>query len=1466
MSDISSDPDPLLALAEEFAERYRRGERPPLTEYAERHPELAERIRRLFPTLAVMEEFGSVGGQATGPFEPAIATGPAQPQLGEYRILREVGRGGMGIVYEAVQESLGRHVALKVLMAHRLLSPTMLQRFEREAKAAARLHHTNIVPVYGVGESDGVHYFAMEFIHGQSVDAVLHELRRLRDVPKGGPAEEPKKCSEPAPSTLSGTGSPSWPGTSELTGRSDAEYFRSVARVGSQAAEALAHAHGQGVLHRDIKPANLLIDAQGAVWVTDFGLAKLEGSEDLTGEGEVPGTLRYMAPERFAGPADARSDLYSLGLTLYELLTLRPPFDAATRGEMIERILHAELPRPRALDPHLPRDLETIVLKCIAKEPERRYPSADALADDLRRFLAGEPVRARPVGLGERMWRWSKRNPALAGSIGAAVLATLTALTIFAIGLVLVTGARDAISREADAKEKEAKEKGELAEQKGKLAEKMENLATEKATLAASETEERKKAQLQYARADFESSYAQLEQDHARGLLWLARSLRVAKENNAPEVEWSIRAHLAGWGRNVHPLRAILQHKGPVVVARFSPDAKMILTASWDHTAQRWDAETGQPLGEPLQHAGPVKDAAFSADGKIIITASADGTARLWDARTGKALGKPLVPPVFSSPRVAASLTGIGSPWRTAATLSVALSAPRRPLVAAAIMPDGMTALAGREDGMVWRWEVSSGKQVGSPLAHPERLTRFALSPNGIILLTGGRNLTTVWAAGNGTMMGRLEGGPAPLVFSPSGMKFLTHAQKFGEFATAQIWDASQGIRGIGRPLDHDWEVNAAAFSRNELTLVTGSNDGLARLWDAETGRLLGQPMMHTSAVTAVDRGMRGGFPLQERALTGCADGTARLWTTGTATLLGPPLRHQASITAVAFGPGLKTMLTASLDGTARLWENRGGSAPSALLLSPDFHAPNTLGPIAAFSPDGKAVVLARADRTEVSVCDVATGAKRSVMLKHPGQAFALAFSPNSKLVLTGGTDRTARLWEAGTGKAVGEPMKQSVPVLAAAWSADGRIIATGGYDIARTKNEVQLWEAVSQKPRGKPLAAGWVKALAFSPDGTTLVTGDVHGFVRRWDLATRQERGELSRHLGPIMCLAFSPDGTKFLTGSMDLTARVWDAKTGKPIGLPMAHEQPVTGAAFNLDGKIVLTGSVDRGARLWDAATGKLLGPAMRPGGAILAVAFDGNSVLTWTEGAFVAVAERRHEVQLTVAGGPERIELWAQVLTGMELDEGGFARALDADTWQQRRQRLAELGGPPDESQPQPRVSAPQTPESADALEARATALAQQGKVEDAVAAYRKAAQLSTDKAQAARLHVNLGSLVATTRRLAEAEESFRKAVELQPNLVEAHFSLALCLGQQGKTKDAIATFRKAITVKPDYAPAWGNLGFALHKDGQYAEALKALREALRLLPQADPARPKLEALLRDCERLAEPNNGALKRTEP
>jgi serine/threonine protein kinase/Tfp pilus assembly protein PilF len=450
MNEAASEFDPVEEVAEEFLARYRRGERPALTEYTDKYPALADQIRELFPALLAMEQFGSVAAPATDSSgETPAGTAKMPEQLGEYRLLRELGRGGMGVVYEAVQESLGRHVALKVLPFHGLVKPTHLERFRREAKAAARLHHTNIVPVFGVGEHQGLHYYAMQFIQGQGLDAVLRELQQLRrgtapssprltiDMaqglltgrfagPEAAPEPEPAPAAPPSART-DDTPPPGLSGTpTELTSPSEASYFRSVARLGVQVAEALAYAHRQGILHRDIKPSNLLLDRRGTVWVTDFGLAKPEGSDELTHPGDLVGTLRYMAPERLQGQSDPRSDVYSLGLTLYELATLRPAFADTDRARLIEQVRHDNPSPPRKLDRRIPHDLETIILKATDKELGRRYPTAAELAEDLRRFLADRPIEARRTPLVERTWRWCRRNPAVA-ALSSLALATLLA-------------------------------------------------------------------------------------------------------------------------------------------------------------------------------------------------------------------------------------------------------------------------------------------------------------------------------------------------------------------------------------------------------------------------------------------------------------------------------------------------------------------------------------------------------------------------------------------------------------------------------------------------------------------------------------------------------------------------------------------------------------------------------------------------------------------------------------------------------------------------------------------------------------------------------------------------------------------------------------------------------------------------------------------------------------------------------
>ena len=453
MPNLHLKRDPVEALATDFLERQRRGLAPTVSEYVERYPQWADEIRDLFPTISAMEQWKNHKESSSD--RPASLGVVKLDRLGDFRILREIGRGGMGIVYEAEQESLRRLVAVKVLPRQTLLDDRHVERFRREAQTAARLHHTNIVPVFGVGEQDGYHYYVMQIIHGVGLDQVLRKL-------ESAPNEDDRDVLGLAREAVVARW-PEKPGSHELpdaqgnlsleTGRADEpritkskDYFRSVAQIGLQVGAALEYAHSQGTLHRDVKPANLLMDRQGVVWVADFGLARPTEACGLSRTGDVVGTLRYMAPEQFAGQAEAASDVYSLGLTLYELLTLRPAYEDSKPSSLIQKITQEALPRPRKTDSRIPRDLETIVLKAIARDPAHRYSSAGELAEDLRRFLDDRPIRARRVGPLERAWRWSGRNRST-----AALLCTVAAL-LLTIAVVATFGylrTRNALAGEA---------------------------------------------------------------------------------------------------------------------------------------------------------------------------------------------------------------------------------------------------------------------------------------------------------------------------------------------------------------------------------------------------------------------------------------------------------------------------------------------------------------------------------------------------------------------------------------------------------------------------------------------------------------------------------------------------------------------------------------------------------------------------------------------------------------------------------------------------------------------------------------------------------------------------------------------------------------------------------------------------------------------------------------------------------
>jgi WD40 repeat protein/serine/threonine protein kinase len=1142
-------------LAEEFAARFRRGERPGLQEYIDRCPEWAEEIRELFPALVEVERVKEGQPAPPGAAEPAVAL-PPLGQVGDYRVVREVGRGGMGVVYEAEQVSLGRRVALKVLPRQVAQDLKTLARFRREARSAAQLHHTNIVPVFEVGKEGEVSYYAMQFIQGQGLDTVIDELRRLRErAHPTGPAREPAQPHLPIPSgptaaapsrslqvsrmaqsLLTGRFAPETPGglgeaeaaiaagqaLAPWTDRSDPDqtdgppatdsasvaassppssvvlpggsqlsavesgrrpFYRSVAHIGRQVAGGLAYAHARGIVHRDIKPSNLLLDTEGVVWITDFGLAK--ASEDgLTQTGDILGTIRYMAPERFRGEGDGRADVYALGLTLYELLTLRPAFDSSDRLQLIEQIKVEDPPRPRALDPRIPRDLETIVLKAIQKDAQDRYPSADAVGEDLRRFLADEPIQARRVGAAERAWRWCRRNPVVAGLLSAVFVLLAAVAGVASFGYV----------REAAAR-------------------------------AAAVTAEQEVRRQWYAATInlMQSAWDNGQIERLRALL--------AQTGSYPDrgFEWYYCHRLCHLEQHT-----LIGHRGQVTSVSWSRDGRLA-TASPDGTAKIWDAAGGRELIS-LRYSGPLGSVAWSPDGTRLATGGRDGAARVWDAADGRELH------VFKE--------------HAGEVHCVAWS------------PDGTRLATGSNDGTAMLWDAAGGREPRILKGHAGAVWSVCWSPDGKRLVTSGRDCMRIWDVASGQDQPILEGHSSEVTFvawSPDGNRLATG----GGDGTARVWDAAGGrepltLRGHAGPVIH------VAWSPDGTRLATGSNDGTAKIWDAAGGRELVALKGHTAPVRQV-----AWSPDGNRLATESNDGTAKVWEAAGG---GKLLAHEALTNgwmSIAWSSDGKRLATGSPGRTAKVWDAVGGR--KLVGLKGDW-AP--VRPV-AWSPDGNRLATGSGDGT-VKVWDAAGGREPLTLKGHTGIVYSLTWSPDGNRLATGSGDGTAKVWDAAGG---GKPLTlrgHAGQVFSLAWSPDGQRLATGSVD--RT---AIVWDATE----GRELVTlkghtGWIYSVAWSPDGTRLATGSRDGTVKAWDAAGGRELLTLKGHTGSIYSVAWSQDGTRLATGSLDSMAKVWDAAGGRELLSLKGHAGGVFSVSWSPDGRRLATTSSDGTARVWEAA----------------------------------------------------------------------------------------------------------------------------------------------------------------------------------------------------------------------------------------------------------------------------------------
>ncbi len=1045
---------------------------------------------------------------STGSFgysSPALLPELNYPRVRGYEILSLIGSGGMGVVYKARHRELRRVVALKMLRGAAASDPEFRERFRTEAEAVARLQHPNIIQVFEVGtiqpqsgDYEAPPFIALEFVEGAS-------LTRFTSSPQ----------------------------TPEF-----------AARMIATLARAAHAAHRVGVVHRDLKPANVLLTSSCEPKIADFGLAKridLErdvGGRFVTQAGVAVGTPEYMAPEQVAGEdASAAIDIHALGVMLYELLTARVPFQGPTPSDTMYLVRHEEPVPPRRLQPSLPRDLDTICLKCLAKAPGRRYETAEALADDLDRWANGLAIRARPIGAIERGVRWAQRKPTVAAL-------SLAVICVAAIGMTgVIWKWQDAEKEKVEAQRETAhalreQYRAEITAVSSAL-QLHDGFTARRASQSA--PERLRNWEWDYFSQRLDTSHFTLGSNGERihwatfaprskslttvadgGILrfWdlhekcevemaqpapnMGRSstdaagLRCASTPLPPEDHLTIIREL----RTGKLLTALHGHEKPIVCTTFSPDGKRIATGANDGEVRVWDSVTGTQQFRFQAHPAQPGDIAFSADGLHLATAGkSDRTARIWDLQTGASrhtmLHDAFVDTALFNPAGDRLLT---ASWYPAKKL--------------------------------WLWNAETGELQSELLGHCNEIRSFEFSRDGKRLATGSMDQTVrIWDGSTGKFIAALVGHKGWVyhtAFSPDGKRIVSASQD----KTLRMWDVATGVL-LAVMHGHTAEVLKVAYSEDGKTIVSVSRDGTIKYWNARKVELGNVLRGHTDFVYGV-----AFHPDGERVASASWDGTVRIWNATTRKQLSAMSYGANTIVAsVAFHPNGNLLASLGRDEAVRLWDVETGREVHRWNL-PSFNWQDSR---LAFSPDGRFLAAGSYDR-KIRIWDVKSKAEYAVLSGHTATIRDLTFSHDSKWLASVSElpDRTVRIWDVEKREPVAALEGHTETVYAVAFDPKSRVLASGSND-----GTVRLWDTSSWTKLDVLKHGTNVYSLAFSRDGSRLASACADNKIRLWDVANREgasEVAELQGHTDYVHSIAFSRDGTRLVSGSGDNTLRIWD------------------------------------------------------------------------------------------------------------------------------------------------------------------------------------------------------------------------------------------------------------------------------------------------------------------------------------